>query len=65
MSEGQSWWVGVPREDFTRLRREHEPRMINSKFGTGTLYSNLGDSVPRPRKLDREFAPRPQFEAEF
>jgi hypothetical protein len=55
-----SWWVGVSREEFARLRREREVTLRDSRFGVGAVYAGLGDAVPRPRRADTEFAPRPR-----
>ena len=57
-----AWWVGLSRDEFAELRRKREQAMRDSRFGLGALYASLGDSVPRPRNADKEFAPRPKYE---
>ena len=55
--ENVTWWLGLSREEFASIRRERERAMRDAH----AVYAYLGESVPRPKSADKEFAPRPRF----
>lgn len=50
---GQSWWVGLSREDFARRVREEQERMLREAIDP--MATDIARKTPQPRpRQDKE-----------